>query len=206
MPAPMVAPHKVVAVLRAPADAAPVLPPVPGLRAATLHRPTGGEPGADPEVVAVWMLWVDDPVGVTAALRPAEAYRVDERVQWRPERDGETIVTRLSFLRAANGLSRQQFGDHWRDVHAPLARRHHPNVIGYVQNVVLDALTPDAPPVDGIAELSFRDVEDMQARRYDSEKGQAVISADVRRFIDLAAGWRVLTTAQTVAVPDGNAF
>ena len=178
---------------------------VPGLRAATLHLPIDGEPGADPDVSAVWMLWVDDAAAAAGALADAsEIYVVDERPQWAPS-DGPG-VTRLSFLRAAPGLSRRQFGDHWRDVHTPLARAHHPNVIGYVQNVVIDAVTPGAPAIDGIAELSFLNVEDMHARRYDSEAGKAAIADDVRRFIDLSRGWRVLTVGYAVPVPHSNAF
>ena len=54
-------------------------------------------------------------------------------------------------------------------------------------------LTPGAPEIDGIAELGFRSIEDMAARMYDSPEGTAIIRADVRRFIDAGAGWRVLT-------------
>jgi hypothetical protein len=75
--------------------------------------------------------------------------------------------------------------------------------VRYTQNIVVDTLTAETPPVDGIAELTFLSVADMQARRYDSEEGRRVVGEDVRRFIDLAAGWRVLVTeGQT----DGNTF
>ena len=128
------------------------------------------------------------------------AWLVDDRLQW--SSDKPPAVTRLSFLRRAGGMSRDDFGAYWRDVHAPLARRHHPNVVRYVQNVVVERLTPEAPEVDGIAELSFVDVADMEARRYDSDEGRRVISEDVRRFIDLPAGWSLLVSPR----PDDNAF
>jgi uncharacterized protein (TIGR02118 family) len=198
--------RKVVAVVRAPTGGELVLPRFRGLRTATLHLPTDGEPGADSDVSAVWMLRVDDAALAATALQGmGEAYEVDETVQWWPE-DAGPPLTRLSFLRAAPGVTRRQFADHWHDVHTPLARAHHPNVVAYVQNVVISALTPNAPAVDGIAELSFLDLDDMQARRYDSEAGKAIIAADVRRFIDLSAGWRVLTVGRAVPVPDSNAF
>jgi uncharacterized protein (TIGR02118 family) len=128
----------------------------------------------------------------------AEAYLVDGRPQWDYERDWPDGVAspglkRISFLRRVKALSRQQFGDHWTEAHAPLARRHHPGLWRYVQNVVERPLTPGAPDIDGIAELSFRTVEDMRDRMYDSTEGRETIAADVRRFIDLDAGWRVLT-------------
>ena len=78
-------------------------------------------------------------------------------------------------------------------MHAPLARRHHPALSRYVQNVVVEPVTPGAAEVDGIAELGFRSIEDMTARMYDSPEGAAIIRADVHRFIDAATGWRVLT-------------
>jgi uncharacterized protein (TIGR02118 family) len=201
----VVPPQKLVAVVRRPASIAPDWPPIPGLRAATLHVPTAGEPGADPEVAGVWMLMVDDPPAAIDVLGHASAlYLVEERPQWHSA--GGRGVTRLSFLRAVTGLTRRQFADHWRDIHVPLARVHHPNVVSYVQNVVIEGLTPETPEIDGIAELSFLDVADMHERRYDSPAGQAIIGADVRRFIDLAAGWRLLTVEHVVQMPDSNAF
>jgi uncharacterized protein (TIGR02118 family) len=102
-------------------------------------------------------------------------------------------VTRISFMRRRPGLTRRQFADHWTNVHTPLARRHHPALRRYVQNVVVAPLTPEAPEVDGIAELGFRSIDEMNSRMYDSPEGTEIIRADVRRFIDTGAGWRVLT-------------
>jgi len=124
-----------------------------------------------------------------AALEGGEAYRVDERVQW--DHGGATI-TRVSFVRRAPGLTHAQFADHWTTVHAPLARQHHPGICRYVQNVVVETLTPGAPDVDGIAELGFASLDDLRARMYDSPAGQAAITADVGTFIDVPAGWRML--------------
>jgi uncharacterized protein (TIGR02118 family) len=101
-------------------------------------------------------------------------------------------VTRISFVRRARGLTREDFARHWTQVHAPLAREHHPGVCRYVQNVVIHTLTPDAPHVDGIAELGFASLDDLRERMYDSAAGQEIIAADVREFIDVAAGWRML--------------
>ena len=119
----------------------------------------------------------------------AEAYRVDERVQWEGARPA---VTRISFVTRARGLSHEEFAHHWTQVHAPLARRHHPGICRYVQNVVVHKLTPGAPDVDGIAELGFASVHDFRERMYDSPEGKEIVAADVREFIDVAAGWRML--------------
>ena len=119
----------------------------------------------------------------------AEAYRVDERVQW--DRS-EPALTRISFVRRPRELTHEDFAFHWTQVHALLARKHHPGICRYVQNVVVHKLTPDAPDVDGIAELGFASLEDFRERMYDSSEGQGIIAADVREFIDVTAGWRML--------------
>jgi uncharacterized protein (TIGR02118 family) len=128
----------------------------------------------------------------TPIPRGAEAYRVEERVLW--DRD-PSLITRISFVTRAEGLSHEEFANHWAEVHVPLARVHHPGLARYVQNVVVEKLTPDAPDVDGIAELGFASLEDFRERMYDSAEGRDIIAADVREFIDLAAGWRMLATA-----------
>jgi uncharacterized protein (TIGR02118 family) len=160
-----------------------------GLAGTIRYLPIDGEPGSDTTVQAVYCLWPKDLRNVTLTWADA-AYLVDERRQWGDGEHGG--VTRVSFLQAASGLTRQEFGDHWRDVHTPLARQHHPTLWRYVQNVVVDVLTPGAPEVDGIAELSFRSVSDLRDRMYASEEGRQAVGADVRTFIDVKAGWRVL--------------
>jgi uncharacterized protein (TIGR02118 family) len=120
-------------------------------------------------------------------------YHVEERLQW-DDGPPPATVTRISFVHRRAGLTRQQFADHWSTVHAPLARRHHPGVARYVQNVVIAPLTPDTPDIDGIAELGFRSMDDLSTRMYDSPEGMAIIRADVEQFIDRDAGWRVVVT------------
>jgi uncharacterized protein (TIGR02118 family) len=132
--------------------------------------------------IAVWRHDVSPPAD-------AEAYQVEERPQW--DHGGDRVY-RIAFVRRATGLTREAFADHWRNTHAPLARRHHPVLVHYVQNIVVARLTPDAPDVDGIAELGFRSVRDVHERMYDSPAGAEIIRRDVRRFLDVASGWRML--------------
>lgn len=181
----------------------PAAKEVPGLVAYTVHIALDEGP---PDVVGVAAAVLSEGSDEDLAALPerllgdlaAEAYLVNGRPQWDYRRDwpdgvASPGVKRISFLRRIKTLSRQQFGDHWTEAHAPLARRHHPGLWRYVQNVVERPLTPGALDIDGIAELSFRTVEDMRERMYDSPEGRRTIAADVRRFIDLDAGWRVLT-------------
>jgi uncharacterized protein (TIGR02118 family) len=175
---------------------------IPSLRppvgAASCYVPFGeGVSGREDPVSAVVTLHLDGSADARAldlasvlGVAPLEAYLVEERRQW--DDFPAPVVTRVSFVRRAPELTRSAFAEHWTSNHAPLARVHHPGVCRYVQNVVVDALTPAAPDVDGIAELSFRSESDREERMYDSPEGQAIIRADVRRFIDLTGGWRIL--------------
>lgn len=152
--------------------------------AGELYVPVGeGVTGRTDRVAAIEVLRQDDELPADA-----EAYAVDERFQW--DKGGGT-VTRISFVRRAPHLTHEQFADHWTNVHAPLARKHHP-VVRYVQNIVVEKLTPDAPDVDGIAELGFRTMHDVYHRNYDSPAGAAIIRRDIQRFLDVPAGWRML--------------
>ncbi|MDQ6854319.1 MAG: EthD domain-containing protein [Actinomycetota bacterium] len=153
--------------------------------AAGLYLPVGeGVTGRTEPVTGIEILRQDQGVP-----EDAEAYAVDERFQW--DRGGDA-VSRISFVRRAPHLSREEFADHWTNVHAPLARKHHPVLARYVQNVVVEKLTPDAPEVDGIAELGFRTMRDVHHRNYDSPAGAAIIRRDIQRFLDVPAGWRML--------------
>jgi uncharacterized protein (TIGR02118 family) len=150
-----------------------------------LYLPVGeGATGRPDHVAGIAMLPEDAP------LPPdAQAYRVEERRQW--DRGGEAVV-RIAFVRRSPGLSREEFADHWTNVHAPLARKHHPTLVRYVQNIVIEPVTPGAPEVDGVAELGFRSLKDVHQRMYDSPAGAEIIRRDIQRFLDVPAGWRML--------------
>jgi uncharacterized protein (TIGR02118 family) len=159
-----------------------------------LYLPVGeGATGRPEHVSAIAMLRQDTPLPADA-----EAYLVDERPQW--NQGGDTI-TRIAFVRRAAGLSREEFADHWTNVHSPLARRHHPVLVRYVQNIVIEPVTPGAPEVDGIAELGFRRLKDVHERMYDSPAGAEIIRRDVLRFLDVPAGWRMLAQRARPARP-----
>ena len=164
------------------------LPEIPTDDADVVYVPTD-EGVSGREGIAAIAVYKSEPAALPDG---AEAYRVDERVLW--DRD-PSDVTRISFVRRAEGLSHDEFARHWAEVHAPLARRHHPGLARYVQNVVVDKLTPDAPDIDGIAELGFASLDDFRERMYDSAEGREIVAADVRQFIDVAAGWRMLAKA-----------
>ena len=61
-----------------------------------------------------------------------------------------------------------------------------------MQHLISDALTPDAPAFDGLAELGFASDADLRDRLYRDDAGRAAIDADVATFLDVTAG-RLLT-------------
>jgi uncharacterized protein (TIGR02118 family) len=179
----------------------------------TSHTPSPDVPPAQPEDVhEISFVWLPDDVDPgawvmeTAQGMQVTAYLVDQRVQWDYERDWpdgapSPGVKQLSFVRRLPSITRDEFAAHWNDVHAPLARVHHPGIWRYVQNVVVEPLTPAAPELDGVAELHFRTVDDLRDRMYDSEEGKARIRADVKTFIDVPAGWRMMATERILTTP-----
>jgi hypothetical protein len=118
--------------------------------------------------------------------RSDHAWIVDEYPRW--DALDKPGITRFSFLRRTADIDRDEFARRWEN-HAALARRYHPVLQRYVQNIVVE---PESE-VDGIVELGFASLDDLEHRMYDSDEGRTAIAADVRTFIDVAAGWRVIT-------------
>jgi uncharacterized protein (TIGR02118 family) len=113
--------------------------------------------------------------------REVEVWRVEPH---QPITSAEpTEIKRVSFVHRRDDLTHEQFVRHWTEVHAPLARVHHPGIADYTQNVVRRAYSPGGANIDGIAELRFRTRADLETRFYDSEAGKAIIRADVAEFI-----------------------
>ena len=73
---------------------------------------------------------------------------------------------------------------HWRDVHAPLALRHHPGLWHYHQ-VSVDAVL-DGPELDGFALCAFASEQERKERFFGGPDDRAIIEKDVACFADLA--------------------
>lgn len=133
---------------------------------------------------------------VQGFLAAADAYECTEHVQragdW-PGRPGRRSpgVKLFAAMRRADGLDHQAFVDHWLGRHAPLALARHPTLVRYVTNVVDARLSPEAPEVDGFAELHFASEEDRRERMFDSEEGRREVEADMARFLGDRAAWLV---------------
>ena len=61
------------------------------------------------------------------------------------------------WLRKKEGLSAEEFTDHWLNAHAPMARDGYEHLRGYVVNVVTGSGRDQEVPYDGVAELTWDD-------------------------------------------------
>lgn len=163
---------------------------LPSASTSTLAQTTRVERALDDDAAVVFT-WLNDGDAVPDLPAGAQAWEVDERCQW-DDAPGAAGIKRVIFVHRLPSIDRDAFAAHWSNDHAPLARKHHPALRRYVQNVVVARLTVDAPDIDGIAELSFASVDDMRHRMFDSDEGREIIAADVATFIDLQAGSRVV--------------
>jgi uncharacterized protein (TIGR02118 family) len=76
----------------------------------------------------------------------------------------------VALLKAAPGMSREEFRQRWVDEHAPLTLRME-RLRGYRVNVAVEQQEIEGElPYDGTAELWWDSLEDMQAD-FDSEAG-----------------------------------
>jgi len=138
-------------------------------------------------------------------------YVAEEVRHWGCERtwqDGEPTpgFKMMAFSRRRSGMLRQDYIEHYRDIHAPLAREHHPALWSYTQNFVSAKLYADAPGFDCMAEMHFKSVEDLHENFYLSGQSAGVIGKDLAKFMEqrsvrLASVQEVIHQTPT---PSGN--
>ncbi len=94
------------------------------------------------------------------------------------------MIKIISLLRRKDGMSHEQFVQHWAEVHGPLLQQN-PAVRRYVQShIVSERPTPRGAiegEIDGIVELWFDDYEAFE-RSWKSPINQLII-ADSETFI-----------------------
>jgi hypothetical protein len=123
----------------------------------------------DPQMEAVVSVWLE--TAMDSARRPIEAvlagaaskvagYLVTESTPLRnisrvaPTGERTDGFSNIAFLRRPPRLTREQWLDAWQNGHSQLALDTQ-STFGYTQNVVVRAVTNDAPPFDGIVEELF---------------------------------------------------
>jgi uncharacterized protein (TIGR02118 family) len=105
------------------------------------------------------------------------------------------MIKLVFCLRRLPHLSRAEFQRYWREMHAPLVRRHAATlgIRRYVQLHTLEHPSQDAlrasrggpEAYDGVAELWWDDVRDLARTDDDWRAAALALLEDERRFIDL---------------------
>jgi uncharacterized protein (TIGR02118 family) len=128
-------------------------------------------------------------IGLYVAFsRQMKAHPID----WPAEAATPGVTAAFAMVRRPD-LSHVEADTHWRDVHAPLALRHHPGMWDYCQCSVVHTI--EGSPYDGFALCSFASEQDLRERFFDGPEGQEVIRNDVAKFSDtVASPRRVLAT------------
>jgi hypothetical protein len=111
-------------------------------------------------VVSVWTgAALDDVVSAVRAVDPsADGWRVEERVPLEPPPVADGVradaLANIAFLRRPAAMSPDNWLADWLERHTTVAIETQ-GTFGYVQNPVVELLTPDAPDVAGIVEELF---------------------------------------------------
>jgi len=111
-------------------------------------------------------------------------------------------VKLLHPVRRRTQLTTEQFARAWTLEHVPKALLHHPAMLRYATNLAIDApmsvggKAPSWAPLtsrgwDGFTEGYYRSAEDVSERFFDSESGRQTILADVARFLETGATYRL---------------
>ena len=140
--------------------------------------------------------FVTDDAGVVADTTAAGRYVVAARVmKARTGPIAERGVIGLYPMVGRAELGHVGSDAHWRDIHAPLALRHHVGMSHYTQLSVVHTI--GGFPYDGFALCGFDSPEDLRDRFFDGPEGRKVITADVASFADTTRSPRRLIATET---------
>jgi hypothetical protein len=116
-------------------------------------------------------------------LYEVDVRRMRHQRRFWPPQDATPGVTVAFVMLRRSDLTHEEADSHWRDVHAPLALRHHPGMWHYHQ-VSIEAVVA-GPPIDGIALCAFASEQEFAERLFGTREDRDVILEDVARFADV---------------------
>jgi uncharacterized protein (TIGR02118 family) len=164
------------------------------LRQTLAEQMSGADGRSNDSLDALLSVWAEKPprslLAAASRARRREVWRVAEHRQKvyaeaPPEGSRTPGLGMVALMRAAPDTTREACQRYWVEHHAGLALRVHQGLSGYVQNVVLETLTPGGEDVIGVAELQFASREDYRDRFYVPPEASQEIFADVPRFMSL---------------------
>ncbi len=122
-----------------------------------------------------------------------------QRVREQPDPAGAVI--QINAMVPNPSMTRLEADTHWRDLHAPLALRHHVGMTQYTQMSVVHRLA--GPEYNGFALCEFDSADDLRDRFFDGPDGRAAILADVATFADTTRSPRRLVARRVTAPSTG---
>jgi uncharacterized protein (TIGR02118 family) len=96
--------------------------------------------------------------------------------------DPADAVVQINAMVTKPSLTPDEADTHWRDVHAPLALKHHVGMSQYTQLSVVQLI--HGPLYRGFALCEFDSMEDLREKFFDGPEGERVILADIASFAD----------------------
>jgi uncharacterized protein (TIGR02118 family) len=98
------------------------------------------------------------------------------------------MIKSMTLIKRKPGLSREEFIQHYEEVHAPLALKHFPTFVRYARNYVITFPDAEEPDFDCITEIWFDDIEGAMAVTealgdYKTEIGRIFLD-DEEKFMD----------------------
>ncbi|MET3962870.1 hypothetical protein ABIE44_002804 [Marmoricola sp. OAE513] len=118
--------------------------------------------GAGAAITGFVTVWTEDAAATLVALTtlpaPTHVYRVEEHRPVEPPAvpagERHDALANIAVLRKPEGMSQEEYLAIWLGSHTPIASETQ-HTFGYIQNVVLEALTPGAPVISAIVEELF---------------------------------------------------
>ena len=144
--------------------------------------------------------YVDEPNFVN--LKQVTRLRTHDHVMLAgaPISKGDALIKRVSFIKRKPGMSPEEFSRYWREVHGPLALDL-PGMRRYVQcHVVPSAYDKGEPAYDGVAQLWFETMADLQ-HALNSSAYKDGAQADGPKFVDPDHLVHLLTEENRVVWP-----
>jgi len=119
--------------------------------------------------------------GDIVAYHVREGIQRDYRREW-PDGEASPGIKMIYPVVRKEGITREQFAEHWLHTHVPLVLKYMNGISRYVTNVV-ERRIGKAPEIDGVVELTFFDPDVLNGPRYNAPEAEALMQADVAQFL-----------------------
>jgi uncharacterized protein (TIGR02118 family) len=98
------------------------------------------------------------------------------------------LIKSIAVAYRKPGMSREEFNQYWKDIHAPLAARIIPGVRKYVQNHLIPVPGRESEG-DGVVEMWWDNLESFQQfMAWNKTEAGKELGEDAAKFMDMSKG------------------